>query len=107
MTTTASRLSAPRRQLIELCQRIGFGRIEHLAVQNGEPRCDLQANIVSEIKLGTSVQRPAALPPDFTLKPQVIELLSWFDLMRDGRIRRLEVKHGLPFALEIDGVLAA
>ena len=49
---TKSSLSEPQRQLIELMQRLNFGRIEALHVQDGEPMFDPAPRIVQKVKIG-------------------------------------------------------
>jgi len=106
MAPTRSTLPASRRRLVDLCSRIGFGRVERLLVLQGEPQFDAATLIVTERKLGAdaaATDRSA----DFTLKPAVVDLLRVLDLVGNGSIRCLEVRHGLPFRIEIEGVLAA
>jgi hypothetical protein len=42
-------------------------------------------------------------PEDFALKEQVVKLFQMMEEVRDGLIRRLEVKGGLPFRVYIAG----
>ncbi len=106
MTTTKTAVSPARQRLIELCQRLDFGRIEHLSIRYREPVFDPAPAIVAEVKLDAQRGRNATCSADFALKPQVLELLRWFDLIEHGRIRVLDVRHGLPFRIEFDGLAA-
>jgi len=97
-----SSLSPARRQLLLRLQTINFGRIEDLRLQNGEPLLET-ATTVREIKFGgDNAPRPEADLTDFQLKAQIIELFSHFDRIRDGVVRLLEVKHGLPFKMNVE-----
>ena len=49
----------------------------------------------------TARARRSALD-DFALKAQVRDLFDHFDALRTGTIRTLEVKHGLPFRMQVE-----
>jgi hypothetical protein len=106
MYTTFEKLSPQRQKLVELCQRIAFGHIENLIIDDGQPRCDLNPRIVSEVKF-LSPRTNFTLPGNFSLRLQVSELMEWLDLIGTGTVRRLEIKHGLPFSVEFEGMAAA
>jgi hypothetical protein len=73
-------LSEPRRRLVELMQRVNFGRIEGLAVRAGEPVLAPPPRVVNEIKFGgENGPRPELAAADFALKAQVVELFHHFD----------------------------
>ncbi len=102
----ASSLSPARRQLLLRLQTINFGRIENLRLQDGEPVLET-ATTVREIKFGgDNAPRPEADLTDFQLKAQIIDLFRHFDRIRDGVVRLLEVKHGLPFKMTVEEVTA-
>ena len=98
-------LSPGRRSLVELMQRVNFGRIEGLTVCRGEPVFDDAAppRVVLEVKFGADngPRREAAIP-DFALKQQVVDLFAHLDRFRDARIEALTVKHGLPFGMNVE-----
>jgi hypothetical protein len=97
---TKATLSFARRRLLEWMQRINFGRIEELTIVGGEPTYTPPPRVVREIKFGgENGPRPELAAADFSLKAQVIELFQAFDLIRDGTIAVLELKHGLPFRM--------
>jgi hypothetical protein len=96
-------LPAARAQLVELLQRINFGRIEHLPVVHGQPVLGSVGKAVSTVKLkGENGPRPEAESTEFLLKQEIVELCSQLDRIGTGHIDLIEVKHGLPFLLEID-----
>jgi hypothetical protein len=82
-------------------QRIVFGRIEGLAVRNGEPVLNPRPRIVRDIKLGSD-SAPAPAKDDFQLKNQVTELLEHLEQLGTGTVECLEVRHGLPFRLTLE-----
>jgi hypothetical protein len=99
---TKSVLSPSRRQLVELCQRLNFGRIEHIEVRGGEPVLDPQPRVVREHKFcSDNGPRPESRRADCALKDQVADLMRLLDAVGDGVIETLTVKHGLPFHAEL------
>jgi hypothetical protein len=97
-------LSQARRRLLELMQRMNFGRIEGLVVRGGEPVLAPLPRVVREHKFGgENGPRPERDAEDFLLKAQVVELCHFLDRFGDGTIALVEVKHGLPFKLEVVG----
>jgi hypothetical protein len=98
-----SGLSAPHRRLIETMQRLNFGRIENLPIRDGAPVFGPGARFIQKVKIGgDSGPRPEAVFNDFLLKKQTIELVETLTDLGDGMVLTIEVKHGLPFALEIE-----
>ncbi len=94
------------RQLVQLCEQIGFGRIDGLAISDGRPCFTPAPTIVTEVKLGAD-QQMRRRPSGASLHPSVKDLLRTIALVGSGSIRSLEVRHGLPFRIELDGVLAS
>ncbi len=98
-------LSHAQMALLELMHEMDFGRIMNLHVRSGEPVFHPPPRVVCEIKLGThSIQARERQKDDFALKAQVIELFDLLSSLGDGVVRCLQVKHGLPFLLHIEGV---
>lgn len=103
--TAKSSLSPGRRRLVELMQRVNFGRIEGLLIRRGEPVFDDDAppRVVHEVKFGAdNGARPEAAVTDFSLKQQVTDLFAQLDRFYDVRIEVLTVKHGLPFGMHVE-----
>ncbi len=113
-STTLSKLSPARRQLVALMRHVDFGRIENLLVLKGEPVLDPAPRVVREIKLDAE---PGSRPgggsgggggtEDFALKHQVVAMLRRLDELGNGRVELMEVKHGLPFRMNVEGAIAA
>ena len=92
----------PQRRLIEMMQRLNFGRIEDLRIRAGEPVFDPPPKVVREVKFGgDNGSRPETVISDFALKRQVQDLLEQLDQIGDGLIAVLVVKHGLPFSMQV------
>ena len=101
---TKSALSPARQQLVELLQRINFGRVEGLEVRGGEPVFDPMPRVIREHKFcSENGPRPEAARADCRLKSQVTDLVHLLDEVGDGTIAVLSVKHGLPFHAELPG----
>ncbi|MBP3954803.1 hypothetical protein J8F10_05845 [Gemmata sp. G18] len=101
---TKRALSPARHHLVELLQRLNFGRIEGLEVRGGEPVLAPMPRVIREHKFaGDNGPRPEAGRPDCRLKSQVADLMHLLDNIGDGTIEVLSVKHGLPFHAELPG----
>lgn len=104
---TKSSLSHQQTQLVELMQRINYGRIEGLSVRCGKPMLDPPPRIVREIKFGAdNGPRPEVGKTDFALKAQVRDLFAQLEAAGDGVIPCIEVQRGLPFRMTVEGVCA-
>jgi hypothetical protein len=99
---TKRSLSPQRQRLVELLQKINFGRIQWLKFEGGEPVFDPPPRTILEVKFGgESGPRPELSIEDFLLKTQVVELFEHFDRIQSGSIHELEVKHGMPFRMTL------
>jgi len=84
-------------------QKLKFGRIERLAIRNGEPLFDPPPRIVREVKFGGENVPPLEkASATFALKSQVIDLFRQLDGISFGQIEVLEIKHGLPFRMLVE-----
>ncbi len=91
-------LTPAGRHLVQLMQRLNFGRIENLVVRDGDPVLTPAPELVREVKFGgDNGPRPEVSDADFALKDQVIDLIESLSSLGNGRVELLEVKHGLPF----------
>jgi hypothetical protein len=97
-------LSPSERRLVELMQRLNFGRIEGLTICSGEPVFDPPPRVVRLLKMGgDNNPRPQLRSVDFGLKHEVAEALEHLRRLEDGVVQCIEVRHGLPFSMEIEG----
>lgn len=84
-------------------QEVNFGTVEGLAIQGGEPVFNPRPRIMREVKFGgQNGPRPEVGKHDFALKGEVLELFAQIEAMRDGVIRSIEVRYGLPFKMTIE-----
>ena len=102
-TALKSDLLREGQTLVEQMQRINFGRIERLPVRGGQPVWADQSRVVRKVKLGgENTPRAESGCGDFELKRQVADLFVQLERIGDGLISSLEIKHGLPFAMDIE-----
>jgi hypothetical protein len=101
---TKSSLSTPQKRLLEIMQKMNFGRIEGLVIRAGEPAFSPPPRIVKDVKLGApdNGARPELESADFTLKREHIELFENLRRFGDGTIESIEIKSGLPFRLMVE-----
>jgi len=98
-----SDLSREGQTLVEQMQRINFGRIEHLLVRGGQPVWADRSRVIRKVKLGgENSPRTESGYGEFELKRQVVDLFDQLERIGDGLIHSLEIKHGLPFAMDIE-----
>jgi hypothetical protein len=98
-----SSLTPDQARLVELMQALNFGRIEELQVRGGQPVLDPQPRVIQKVKIGAdNAARPEFLSVDFRLKNGIVELLEMILRLRDGEVRSIEVRCGLPVSAEIE-----
>lgn len=93
-----SELRPKQRRLVRMMQTLGYGRIEGLIVQSGQPVFKPMPKLMQEVRVASQDTSP--LPSggtDYALKAQVRQLLDRLEQMGDGRLEWLEVTNGLPF----------
>ena len=96
-------LSKSQSRLVEILQRLNYGRVEELHVRNGEPVFDPAPRIIQKLKMGgENGPRPESALQDFLLKHQTIEMLQAIADLGEGKILAIECKSGLCFSLEIE-----
>jgi len=96
-------LTPSQKRLVEVMQKINFGRIEALAIQNGEPVFNPPPRIFREIKFGSeNGPRPESTKENFSLKKEVVELFEQLKGLDNGSIERINIKAGIPFGMSIE-----
>lgn len=83
-------------------QRLGFGRFEYLQIRGGELVLDPWPVMVRDVKFAAGQHTGKPAEPNSDLRPQVAEFLAYVRDVDSGEIRELEVRHGLPFSMEIE-----
>lgn len=100
--TSTIELLSSERDFLSAMNEIGFGRFECLRIERGELLLDPWPSTVRGIKFAaadTVPQEPTDF--DFKLKGQVAEFFEYVRSVTSGEIRCLEIRHGLPFSMEI------
>lgn len=93
-------LSPGRQRLLQMMQRLNFGRMESLWIRHGEPVFNPPPRVLREVKFGgDNGPRPEIARTDFILRKEHVELFACLDEMGEGTIDILEVRHGLPFRM--------
>jgi len=92
-----SQLSSARQALVRLCQRLNFGQIHHMRVQDGDPLFDPEPLVFIHVRLDTDNDpRLETQLKDFELRNEVVRLMASFDHIKNGVIERIDVRAGLP-----------
>jgi hypothetical protein len=95
-------LSPAERSFVSALQKLGFGRIESIKVRRGELILDPWPTVVQVLKFGAAQTESCNRRAEFDLKKPLVEFLGYIRGIEDGELRRLEVRHGLPFSMEIE-----
>lgn len=102
-----STLTPAQADLVELMQKLDFGNIEGLIIKGGQPVLKPRPRVVRDVKFGAgNGHRSETGLTDFALKSSVQELMDTFASLGDATVRRLEIKHGLPFRMQVEEVAA-
>lgn len=88
-------------------QHLGFGRFESLQIRGGELVLDPWPVTFRDIKFATPKNNGKPETGVAELRPQVAEFFEYVRSGDTGEIRVLEIRHGLPFAMEVELVGAA
>ena len=100
---STSELRASARAFVAAMQQLGFGRFEFLGIENGELVLEPWPTTVRGVKFGSEdAGTSRASADEFQLKRQVIELFEYIREVEAGEIRCLEIRHGLPFSMEVE-----
>lgn len=94
-------LSPSEAAFIATMQDLGFGQIEHVQIRAGEIVLAPLPVVIRQIKFGSRVVTGKTVNQALEPRQQITEFLSYVRGIADGEIRTLEVRHGLPFAMEI------
>jgi len=100
-----STLLPAQAELVELMQQLDFGNVEGLVIRNGLPVLKPRPRLIRDVKFGAGNGRRSETGlTDFALKSSVQELMETFGSLGNATVRRLEIKHGLPFRMQVEEV---
>ncbi len=83
-------------------QQLGFGRFEYLQIRGCELVLNPWPSAVRDVKFGSPVTTGKPTAVTSKLRPQVAEFFAYVREVDAGEIREVEVRHGLPFSMEIE-----
>jgi hypothetical protein len=83
-------------------QQLRFGRFEYLQIRGGELVLNPWPSAVRDVKFATPPNTGKPAEPNSDLRPQIAEFFAYVRDVDAGEIRELEVRHGLPFSMEIE-----
>ena len=87
---------------IAAMQQLGFGRFEHLQIRDGELVLNPWPVMVRDVKFGTPVMTGKPSVASSEPRPQIAEFFAYVREIDTGEIREVEVRHGLPFSMEVE-----
>jgi hypothetical protein len=96
-------LSCNQLGLLEVLQKIRYGRIERLLVRDGEP--DLSGiRWRRTVKLGgENGPHPCTDTRDFALRREVIDFFRGLRELGDAELTDIEIRNGIPFKFDVCG----
>ncbi|MDD5699546.1 MAG: hypothetical protein PHH77_13110 [Victivallaceae bacterium] len=98
-------LSVPQWKLVELMRQVGYGRINNLTVEKGRLVFSPESSIERDLKLGANDSLPAT-GDDFVLKKKVSDFFDQLGEIKDGFIRKIEIRGGLPIQMQVTEKIA-
>jgi hypothetical protein len=98
-----SDLSESELQLVRLIENLGVGRIERLPFRAGRPVLEPLPRIVAMVKMAGERGTPdLEARTGSCLKQSLFELFALMRRAVEGELLVVEVRHGLPFSVEIE-----
>jgi hypothetical protein len=95
-------LLPPERRFVTILQQLGFGQVESVRIRGGALVLDPWPTLVQVLKFGAAESPCPSPPTDFELKKSMADLIEYIRGVDDGVIRCLDVRHGLPFSMEVE-----
>jgi len=100
---SASDLLTSERFILDAMRQMEFGRFEWVSIRHGELVLDPWPTTIRGVKFGSdNSHTPRKVLEEFRLKQQVAEFFEYVRSVESGEIRCLEVRHGLPFSMEVE-----
>ena len=100
---TKQMLSEPWKRIVVVMQDLNFGRVT-FSVRSGQPDFTRPFRTVRTVKPAGNGNgpRPEAHSADFEVRKEVTSLIEQVARAPDGTQVTVEVKHGLPFLIEVE-----
>lgn len=81
---------------------LGFGIFKHLQIRGGEMVVEPAPVTVRHVKFGTPATPAKRSGAVSELRQQTAELFAYIRGVDRGEIRTLEIRHGIPFSMEVE-----
>jgi hypothetical protein len=95
-------LGQSQRRTVEIIETLGFGVLQGLSIQAGQPCFEPAPRIVQSVKLDSDAEsKSECANPESALKKQFQVLFRHLSELREGTVD-IEVRHGLPFRLVLE-----
>jgi hypothetical protein len=98
---SATDLSANELSFVTAMQSIQFGWLECLQIRHGELVLDPSPLMIRDVKFCASASNEHPALPSAAMRPQVAEFFGYVRKIEAGEIRKLHIRHGIPFAMEL------
>ena len=95
-------LMPSEQRFLAAMRAVGFGRFEYVQIRDGQIVLDPWPVAVRDVKFGAEAAGELGAHPEFQLKSQVAEFFEYTRAVDAGEIRTLEIRHGLPFSMEVE-----
>jgi hypothetical protein len=96
-------LSPSERRFVVAMNELRFGRFEFLRIEHGKLVLDPWPAATRSFKFGNGhLAARKEVPNEFELKRHVAQFFERVRSIEAGEIRCLEVRHGLPFSMEVE-----
>ncbi len=82
-------------------RQLGFGLFQGLQIRSGELVLNPGPVTVRHVKFGTQATTGKTCGRTTELRPQIAEFFGYVREVDAGEIRTLEVRHGLPFSMDV------
>jgi len=93
--------------LIRAMQKLNFGHLDYLVVEDRVPRMEKSIIAVAEYRFnGSNGPSPEYELDDFTLKQSMIDFIDEIQALGNAIVDTVSVKHGLPFKMEVERPLS-
>lgn len=83
-------------------QQLGFGLFEYLQIRGGELVLNPTPVTVRHVKFGTPATTGKTSEGASNLRQQIAEFFAYVRESDAGEIRTLEIRHGIPFSMEVE-----
>lgn len=90
-------LTESERRLLEICQKVQFGRLLDLHVEQGQPLLGSRLTVERDHKYGSCEQVARPIDDHYMLKAQQRDFIARLRATEDLQIMRVQIQNGLPF----------